>query len=500
MKIIEYNEKYKKDTIELLIRVAVEEHGFEEWRIWFERFNNANYKHNNGNCWIALDENDKVIGTISLRNLDNISCELKTLYVDKKFRGNGIAHELMSVFMDFAKERGYKRVQLDTYDGLERAKRFYEKNGFKVEEKIEEHKKYIYYKILHQETISIIIPIYNTEKYLKSCVESIINQTYKNLEIILVDDGSIDKSGQICDEYSKKDPRIKTLHKPNGGLADARNYGLKNATGKYIGFIDGDDYIYPTFYEELHNLIKKHNADIAECQFLRIKEDDINKAEKIIDEENKKLKIDVKEYENKNALHLLYGTRLHPYVKKVVVWNKIYKRKLWEDMQFPVGKLHEDEFTTFKVLYNCKKIVSTNKILHGYMQTNNSIMRRKIEQKRIDDNLEAYSVASQFFKENNEKDIEMMSRRRYLENCIELSGKVLKEKDDSLDNIHKLKSLAKIYKEYYEKYMNDIISNNHDENAIEILNLLKECYEELKDTTYIIENFWNRLEIIVNKD
>ena len=111
--------------------------------------------------------------------------------------------------------------------------------------------------------ISIIVPIYNVEKYLKKCIDSIINQTYKNLEIILVDDGSPDNCGKICDEYAKKDNRIKVIHKENGGVSSARNVGVENATGEYIGFVDSDDYIEKDMYEVLINNLKKENADIS---------------------------------------------------------------------------------------------------------------------------------------------------------------------------------------------------------------------------------------------
>ena len=115
------------------------------------------------------------------------------------------------------------------------------------------------------EKISIIVPVYNVEKYLKKCIDSIVNQTYKNLEIILVDDGATDRSGEICDELAKLDNRIKVYHKKNGGLSDARNYGVERATGSYVGFVDSDDYIDAEMYEKLYEAITKEAADVAEC-------------------------------------------------------------------------------------------------------------------------------------------------------------------------------------------------------------------------------------------
>ncbi len=174
--------------------------------------------------------------------------------------------------------------------------------------------------------ISVIIPVYNVENDIRFCLDSVLNQTYKNLQIILVDDGSTDSSGDICDEYKNKDSRIQVIHKQNGGLSDARNKGLEIADGDYIAFLDSDDYIYKTFYEELYNLITKYDADISECNFLRI--NDYNEtAHKLF--ENKNLEVTNEEIVSSNieALNLLYGAKLDPYVKKqgnfIIYYNSV---------------------------------------------------------------------------------------------------------------------------------------------------------------------------------
>ena len=123
-----------------------------------------------------------------------------------------------------------------------------------------------------EDLISVVVPIYNVEKYLKTCIETIIKQTYKNIEIILVNDGSTDNSLQICNEFKEKEKRIKVINKKNGGLSDARNIGLKKAKGKYICFIDSDDFINEKYIEELHSLIIKNNAQIAICSFENVNE------------------------------------------------------------------------------------------------------------------------------------------------------------------------------------------------------------------------------------
>lgn len=495
MKVIEYEKQYKEQVIDLLIEVAVKEYGFKEWEKWFKIFRIDNYIEDGGNCWIALNDNDKVIGTISLRKIDSTIAEVKYLYIKKEERRKGISSVLINKLIDFAKSKEFKKLQLDTYEEFKEAICLYEKIGFKVREKIEN--RYIYEKTL-EDKISVIVPIYNVERYLKYCLDSILMQTYKNLEIILVDDGSTDGCSKICDEYALLDKRIKVIHKQNGGLADARNTGLKYATGEYIGFIDSDDYIYPTFYEELYKLILKYNTDISECNFLRIDVDNIDKCNSIIELENEKNKMVEEKVTNIEALKLLYGPRLKPYLKKVVVWNKLYKKELFDSIRFPLGKLHEDEYTTFQVLYKAKEIVSTNRFLHGYMQTSNSIMRQEIKQKRIEDNLDAYIKSSDFFKENKQIEIEMKSRRRYLENCIELAGKV--HKSNGKEKEQQVLFISNLYKENYEIYIDQIKQLTVDKKEKEILDLIIEAYQENCKREILIPEYWEKLEKIINKD
>lgn len=349
------------------------------------------------------------------------------------------------------------------------------------------------------EKISVIVPIYNIEQYLKNCVDSIINQSYKNLEIILVDDGSTDNSGKMCDEYKNSDARVKVIHKENGGLASARNIGLDNATGNYIGFIDGDDIIHPDFYSTLYNLLLKENVDIAECNFLRIPMENSLEVEKILSEENKKQDIENIKYDNKHALNLLFGSYLTPYIKKVVVWNKLYKKELWQNIRFPLGRLHEDEFTTFRILYEAKTFAETNSYLHGYMQTKNSIMRQTIKAKRVQDNLEAYVEACKFFKEKNELEIEVKTRRKLLEYYIELSGKVLISDNEESEKKDLLKNMENDYKISYEKYMDFIKKNTDDEYENKVDSLLDRAYMSLKNNV-CVGNYWDELQKLIKKE
>ena len=180
--------------------------------------------------------------------------------------------------------------------------------------------------------ISIVIPIYNVEKYLPQCLDSVINQTHQNLEIILVNDGSTDSCGEIGEEYAAKDPRIKVIHKENGGLSDARNAGIKVATGEYIAFIDSDDFVAVDFCEKLLETLLENTADVAECDFLAFEND--RDLEKFSTDTKEKIEV----FETEAALELL----MKEYFKQTV-WNKLYRREVLGDFEFPVGKINEDE-------------------------------------------------------------------------------------------------------------------------------------------------------------
>lgn len=220
--------------------------------------------------------------------------------------------------------------------------------------------------------ISVIVPIYNVEKYLDRCVDSIINQTYKNLEIILVDDGSPDNCPQMCDDYAKKDSRIKVVHKENGGLSDARNVGMEVATGEYVSFIDSDDYVSLDFYETLLETIVDNDSDIVECGVVKFYENEK------FDKYNDDLK--VTNYDTVDALDGLINE--NPF--KQHVWNKLYKSNIALDIPYAVGKLNEDEFWTYQIFGKAKKVTRINKTMYYYFQRGSSIMGNGYNIKRLD--------------------------------------------------------------------------------------------------------------------
>ena len=221
--------------------------------------------------------------------------------------------------------------------------------------------------------ITIIVPIYNVEKYINKCIDSILSQTYSNIEIILVDDGSPDNCGIICDQYASMDNRIKIIHKLNGGLSDARNVGLDIATGKYVTFIDSDDYIESTYVECLYNLLKKYNADMSICEFNIITEDG-----KVINRPlNNKTDLLL---EQKKAIEILLKQK--PYSNSVS--GKLFKTSDFNDIRFPVGKLYEDVLTTYKLFLKCNVIVFGAFPLYYYVQYFGSISRNVFSEKQLD--------------------------------------------------------------------------------------------------------------------
>lgn len=220
--------------------------------------------------------------------------------------------------------------------------------------------------------ISVIVPIYKVEAYLNRCVESIVNQTYQNLEIILVDDGSPDNCPKVCDEWSINDSRIKVIHKKNGGLSEARNSGMEIASGEYISFIDSDDYIALEFFETLLSVMEKENSDIAECNVVKFYED--GRFEKYSDD------LAITTFDTESALSgLIAENPFHQHV-----WNKLYKTQLVKDIPYAVGKLNEDEFWTYQVFGRAQKVSRINKTMYYYFQRSSSIMGESYNIRRLD--------------------------------------------------------------------------------------------------------------------
>lgn len=221
--------------------------------------------------------------------------------------------------------------------------------------------------------ISVIVPVYKVEKYLNKCIDSILAQTFEDFELILVDDGSPDRCGEICDEYARRDNRIKVIHKENGGVSSARNAGLDIARGKYVNFIDSDDWIEKEALETLYKLSSQTGADIVQ-----------GKGSIVKDELEVKLikKRSFNEYSNIEALYELFNYKNGEI--RIVAFNKLYLRKLFKYLRYPEGKIYEDEYLTPRLIYKANKILVVNSQLYHYRLSENSIMRSEFNIKNLD--------------------------------------------------------------------------------------------------------------------
>lgn len=218
--------------------------------------------------------------------------------------------------------------------------------------------------------ITVVVPVYNVEKYLGKCLNSLINQTYKNIEIILIDDGSTDNSGKICDQYKKKDSRIRVIHKQNGGLSDARNQGIEVAKGKYITFVDSDDYVELDYIEYLYNLIKKHNVNISFCKYI-VHYEKKKKNIKIDSKERRCTKIDA-------LMEILYAKDF-----EVSACGKMYLLKHFENVRYPKGKLFEDNDTTYKLIDQNEFVALGFASKYHYIMRNDSITKKEFTEKQL---------------------------------------------------------------------------------------------------------------------
>ena len=262
--------------------------------------------------------------------------------------------------------------------------------------------------------ISIIVPIFNTEKYLAKCLDSIINQTYSNIEIILVDDGSSDSSGIICDEYALKDSRIIFVHKENGGVSSARNTGLDIATGDYIMFVDSDDYVEPQFCEIPLLMAFEKKVDIVSFGYFRI----VSNGRRI----EKKTK-DPREISSSEGIFQLISKKdvIHN-----LLWNKIFKRQLFSDVRFPIGKSYEDNAVIYLLFHKAKKIFVSDSLLYNYLFRDTSITADWNKPKSIIDRftiwLDRLAFVKKYYPENVEVQISQLATEAII-GLVRLTGK-----------------------------------------------------------------------------
>lgn len=223
--------------------------------------------------------------------------------------------------------------------------------------------------------ISIIVPVYNVENYLSQCISSLLNQTYKNIEVILVDDGSSDSCGILCDKAKVSDSRVNVIHKTNGGLSDAKNAGLDAATGQYIGFVDSDDYIHPRMYEFLYQALIEHNADIAQCKEYAFPD-------------GESVPFSLAEQYTVSSLedtkHSIYRFMYNFSGPSGWAWNKLYKREVIGSYRFPKGSVIEGLYFNSDVIPCAQKMVFLSDQLYYYRQRTSSTMGTKKERNYTD--------------------------------------------------------------------------------------------------------------------
>ncbi|MBR4049432.1 MAG: glycosyltransferase family 2 protein [Clostridia bacterium] len=242
--------------------------------------------------------------------------------------------------------------------------------------------------------ISIIVPVYKVEKYIHRCVDSIINQTYKNIEIILVDDGSPDNCGKICDEYAEKDSRIKVIHKPNGGLSDARNHGIDAATGDWLMFVDSDDWLHNHTVEKLHDAVNKYGVSVSVCNYEETSEENpcVDTA------------ISAELWAPKDIY-------INKHITATVAWGKLYRKNCFDEIRYPVGKIHEDEFVTYRILFAQEKIAFIDQPYYAYFINPDGITKSEWTPKRLDA-VRALFEQIRFFKLTKDKELVDFSLRK----------------------------------------------------------------------------------------
>ena len=292
----------------------------------------------------------------------------------------------------------------------------------------------------YNDLISIIIPVYNVEKYLRKCIDSVLEQTYKNIEVILVDDGSTDNCGKICDEYLLKDGRIKVIHKENGGLSDARNKGIDASNGKYIMFVDSDDYVDKDMIKLLYNSLINSGADMSICRFVHVDE-----AGNVTNDFNESLPCENMILTSEHALRW-FAVEYLPFF--VISCCKLYKRFLWDRIRFPKGKINEDEFVSHEIFGECETITFVNRSLYYYLQRSGSIMSSTIDGRQLDAVEAFFNRAAYYFN----KKINFEATKIFYQSVYAFNSRLNKIQLDSIIIGHVKELMRKCRKIYIKNF------------------------------------------------
>jgi putative glycosyltransferase len=326
-------------------------------------------------------------------------------------------------------------------------------------------KKYMNYLVLvdgRHEMISIIVPVYNIEQYIEECVESVLAQDYQDYELILVDDGSIDTSGTICDRLQAKDRRIYVLHKVNGGLSSARNAGLDISNGEYVFFLDGDDRIPSDCLSNMLMAIEKSNSDLCVGDYIRFDTKDVDAHTNI----------------DWNGIRLLEGRQIPDIYLNyggyfVVAWNKLYRKKIFDNLCYNEGKVHEDEFLAHKIWKKCARICCIDNIVYHYRYTQNSIMNSKLTIKRLD-SIEAYCDRIKSFRKDGH-DLAAQNVEYLLWQDVRLKY----FRVDSQENKKRMFELRKLIRKNWKYLMKNVKFTYKEKIAISIFCVNSTLYQRM---------------------
>ncbi len=309
--------------------------------------------------------------------------------------------------------------------------------------------------------VSVVVPVYNRKEYVGRCINSILKQTYRNLDIILVDDGSTDGSADILDSYADMDDRIRVIHKTNGGLSDARNAGIDSAKGEYICFVDADDSVNEHYIEYMLKACIDHNCDMAICRYKNVYRDD-----SIDYSDAPEYSVEIKT--SIEALEDIYSIRN---VETIVAWNKIYRASLFEDVRYPIGRIHEDEATTPLLIYAADRVARIDAELYYYLQNDSGITGSEFSAKRLDI-LWAIEKRMEFYKSEGLTELYYKDLYKYLQKLLICHYKISRSKD----NDRAIKSeLMKKYRNAYKLSVNAAWSEKR-RMALRIFSVLPDLY------------------------
>ena len=316
--------------------------------------------------------------------------------------------------------------------------------------------------------ISIIVPIYNVESYLERCIESILNQSFKEFELILVNDGSTDSCKDICNEYKKRDSRIVVVNKKNEGVSSARNLGLDLAKGEYIGFIDPDDFINKDMYKILFDTIQANNSDMVICDYYKVNEDDINKFRNLkCNCEN----IKIKNLNNLESIDNLFLTG----EKFIFAWNKLYKRDLFSDLRYEQGRIYEDEYLAHRILYKCKKVSVIEVKMYYYVQRKGSIVNSPFTVRKFD---KVYAIKDRvdFLREKNLTYLEDKAEKTFIDYFV-WNYFVAYQRLENIES--ELKILKKMFNRVFFKSLDNKFISLKEKLTLVLLYLSPKLYNKL---------------------